>query len=77
MKGSVATTIQEIASEPAVDLYRRAFKEFGSRALWNIRQYDLPTVAQIRAITRPLRTEGDLAARRLAEDIERETHAHH
>jgi hypothetical protein len=76
---AAATDVQVIdqATGHAVDLYRRAFEEFGSRALWNIRQYDQPTIAQIRAITRPLRTEGDLQARRLAEEIERATHAHH
>ena len=52
------------------DLYRRAFVQFGTRALWNIQQVDNPTVEQILAITRQLRIEGDMDARRLAERIE-------
>jgi hypothetical protein len=52
------------------ELYRRAFAQFGARALWNIKQVDNPTVEQILAITRQLRIEGDMDARRLAERIE-------
>jgi hypothetical protein len=69
--GSPKPTEQEI-----VRLYRRAFTEFGSRALWNIRQYDDPTPEQMLAITRQLRTEGDANARRLAEQIEQAARAH-
>ena len=58
-----------------VGLYRRAFAEFGARALWNIREFDDPTVAQMLAITRQLRTEGDMNARRLAEQIEQAARA--
>jgi hypothetical protein len=49
---------------------RRAFAEFRSRALWNIGELESPTIAQALAITRQLRTEGDMKARRLAERIE-------
>lgn len=59
-----------------VGLYRRAFTEFGTRALWNIKEFDDPTVEQMLAITRQLRTEGDMEARRLAEQIERAARAH-
>jgi hypothetical protein len=59
-----------------VGLYRRAFAEFGARALWNIQQFDDPTVEQMLAITRQLRTEGNIEARRLAEQIERAARAH-
>jgi hypothetical protein len=62
--------------EETVGLYRRAFTEFGSRALWNIRQYEDPTPEQMLAITRQLRTEGDTHARRLAEQIEQAARAH-
>ena len=48
----------------------RAFAQFGARALWNIKQVDNPTIEQILAITRQLRIEGDMDARRLAERIE-------
>jgi hypothetical protein len=61
--------------DDVAELYRRAFTEFGTRALWNIKRLDNPTVAQILAITRQLRTEGDMNARRLAEQIERAARA--
>lgn len=51
-------------------LYRRAFAEFGTRALWNRRCLDDPTPADALAVARALRIEGDKAARRLAEEIE-------
>jgi len=54
-----------------VGFYRRAFAEFGGRALWNIREVEAePTLEEVLAITRQLRTEGDMNARRLAEQIE-------
>jgi hypothetical protein len=52
-------------------LYTRAFTEFGSRALWNMRCFEAPTRGDIFAMTRQLRIEGNLAARRLAEQIEK------
>jgi hypothetical protein len=67
---------QKPTREQIVGLYRRAFAEFGSRALWNIKQYDDPTPEQMLAITRQLRTEGDMSARRLAEQIEQAARAH-
>ena len=51
-------------------LYRRAFAEFGASALWSSRPVGDPTPADALAITRSLRVEGDLRARRLAERIE-------
>jgi hypothetical protein len=71
----LAPTAQPAPAQPAtaqiVGLYRRAFAEFGGRALWNIRQVEAePTLDEILAITRQLRTEGDMNARRLAEQIE-------
>jgi hypothetical protein len=67
---------QELPSkDDLVELYRRAFSEFGTRALWNVKRLDHPTVTQILAITRQLRTEGDMAARHLAEQIERAARA--
>ena len=53
------------------DLYARAFVAFGTRALWNMRQLDDPTRDDILAMARQLRIEGNLAARRLAEQLER------
>jgi hypothetical protein len=53
------------------ELYARAFAVFGTRALWNMRQLDDPTREDILAMTRQLRIEGNLAARRFAEQLER------
>ncbi len=52
-------------------LYHRAFADFRLRALWNVRELDHPTAEEALTITRSLRVEGDLNARRLAEQIER------
>jgi hypothetical protein len=52
-------------------LYRTAFREFGAVALWSSRPVPNPTCEDALAITRSLRVEGDLAARRLAEQIEK------
>ena len=64
------------ATDDVVGLYRRAFEAFGSRALWNIKKFDKPTMPQVLAITRQLRTEGNMSARRLAEQIEKAARAH-
>ena len=58
-----------------VRLYERAFKEFGTMALWSSRPVENPTPADALAITRSLRVEGNLEARRLAEQIEQACHA--
>ncbi len=59
-------------SQPGFEfLYHRAFAEFKLRALWNVRELEHPTVEEALIITRSLRVEGDLNARRLAEQIER------
>lgn len=58
-------------------LYARAFREFGAMALWNLRQFENPTVEQALGITRALRIEGNMDARRLAEEIERVARADH
>jgi hypothetical protein len=54
-----------------VRLYRRAFEEFGASALWSSKPVPDPTPADALAVTQSLRVEGDLKARRLAEEIER------
>lgn len=53
-----------------VSLYRRAFKEFGTLALWNMRSFEEPTPEDALIVARALRVEGNLRARRLAEEIE-------
>jgi hypothetical protein len=58
-----------------VALYRQAFAEYGSHALWNLRALDEPSPEDALIVTRALRVEGDLGARRLAERIERACHA--
>jgi len=57
--------------EDFVNLYRRAFEEFGASALWSSKSVPNPTPADAVAITHSLRVEGNLEARRLAEQIER------
>lgn len=56
-------------------LYRRAFREHGRRALWNMREAPEPTPEDALAITMALRVEGDMVARALAEAIEKACHA--
>jgi hypothetical protein len=66
----------ELPGVPAfVRLCRRAFREFGASALWSSRPVADPWPADALAITYSLRVEGDLAARRLAEQIEQECRA--
>jgi len=54
-----------------VRLYHLAFEQFGASALWSSRAVPDPTPEDALAITHTLRVEGNLQARRLAEDIER------
>ena len=61
--------------EDLVKLYHRAFEEFGASALWSSKPVPDPTPADALAITHSLRVEGNLEARRLAEQIERLCHA--
>jgi hypothetical protein len=58
-----------------VTLYKRAFAEYRAHALWQMRAFDEPTPADALAVARALRIEGDLPARRLAEQIEQACHA--
>jgi hypothetical protein len=57
--------------EDLASLYRRAFAEYGTRALWNKRELQEPTPADALVVARALRVEGNRDARRLAEQIER------
>ena len=63
--------------EDYVSLYRRAFEEYGPRALWNVRKLEDPNPQDALVIARYLRLEGNLAARRLAEQIEEVCRASH
>ena len=58
-------------------LYRRALRDFGSVALWNMRPVAKPTRADALAITAALRTHGRMDGRRLAERIEEICRADH
>jgi hypothetical protein len=53
-----------------VSLYRRAFSEYGTQALWNKRMLEEPAPEDALVVARALRMEGDRDARRLAEKIE-------
>ncbi|MGD1069465.1 MAG: hypothetical protein ABSB15_04935 [Bryobacteraceae bacterium] len=54
-----------------LSLYRRAFLEYGTHALWNKHLLDAPTKEDALVVARALRIEGNREARRLAEEIER------
>jgi len=56
-------------------LYHEAFRRYGTMCLWNMREHDEPSPGVARATARQLRYEGDMAARHLAERIERAIHA--
>jgi hypothetical protein len=58
------------ASDEIARLYRRAFAEFGTSALWSRKPLERPTVTQVLTVADALRTEGDLRARALAVEIE-------
>ena len=69
--GAAPMTISEPVDAPDfVILYRRAFEEFGGAALWSSQPVSDPTTEDALAITHSLRVEGNLQARRLAEQIE-------
>lgn len=68
---------QPAASGDYLALYRRAFAQYGVRALWNKRALDQPTPADALVVARALRIEGDREARLLAEEIERACRATH
>ena len=58
-------------------LYRHAFAQHGTQALWNMRPIEDPTPADALAITKALRTHGGMEGRRLAEQIEKVCRAPH
>jgi hypothetical protein len=57
-------------SDDFVTVYLRAFQEFGTQALWNKRFFESPQPEDSLVIARALRIEGNVDARRLAEQIE-------
>jgi hypothetical protein len=58
------------APDDFANLYRRAFADYGTHALWNKRALENPTREDALVVARALRIEGDREARRLAEQIE-------
>ena len=64
-------TTESEQPEDFVNLYRRAFVEYGALALWSMRPIADPTPLDAMAITKALRTYGGMEGRRLAEHIER------
>jgi hypothetical protein len=60
-----------------VRLYRQAFADYGTIALWNMKPVARPTPGAALAITQALRTHGSMDGRRLAEEIERLCRAAH
>ena len=67
---SIKSMSTELAQPGFVHLYRRAFKEYGTRALWNKRVLEEPTQEDALVVARAWRVEGNRAARQLAEQIE-------
>jgi hypothetical protein len=57
--------------EDFATLYRRAFAQYGTQALWNKRMLEEPTPDDALVVARALRIEGDRDARKLAEEIEK------
>jgi hypothetical protein len=64
-------TTERTQSGDFASLYRHAFAEYGTRALWNKRPLEKPTPEDALVVARALRIEGDRTARRLAEQIEK------
>jgi len=64
-------------SEELAALYRRAFAEYKSQALWNLRSLEDPAAEDALVVARRLRLDGDMPARALAEEIERACGATH
>ena len=58
------------APEGIAELYRRAFCEFGTLALWSRKPSERPTIAQVLVIAESLRREGNMRSRPLAAEIE-------
>ena len=56
--------------EDVAGLYRRAFAQYGTQALWNKRPLENPTREDALVVARALRIEGNRQARQLAEEIE-------
>ena len=58
-------------------LYRQAFRDYGTIALWSMRPVENPGPADALAITKALRTYGRMDGRRHAKQIEAACRADH
>lgn len=67
----------ENQADDLATLYRRAFEEYGTHALWNKRSIEAPTPDDALVVARALRIEGNRQARQLAEQIEEACRAAH
>lgn len=67
----------ENQADDLATLYRRAFEEYGTHALWNKRPIEAPTPDDALVVARALRIEGNRQARQLAEQIEEACRAAH
>jgi hypothetical protein len=63
-------TTEQTPLENLASLYRRAFINYGTRALWNKCPVEAPTPQDALVVARALRIEGNREARQLAEQIE-------
>ena len=63
-------TTEQTQPDDFASLYRQAFAEYGTRALWNKRPLEKPAPEDALVVARALRIEGDRAAQCLAEQIE-------
>lgn len=70
-------TVIPASSDDFAALYRRAFATYKTRALWNKRVLENPTIEDALVVARALRIEGDREARQLAEQIEQACRASH
>jgi hypothetical protein len=61
--------LNQTSKQELVNLYERAFRDFGTRALWNMQPVREPGPADALAITRALRTHAGIDGRRLAEKL--------
>lgn len=77
LEAALPRMTNETQAEDLASLYRRAFAEYGTQALWNKRVLDSPTPDDALVIARALRIEGDRQARQLAEQIEQACRAAH
>lgn len=58
-----------------VNLYHEAFDKYEHQCFWSTRRIDVPKFSDVLDATNRLKRDGDMAARRLAVEIEKVIHA--